>query len=316
MAEKKTTINILFLGGAKRVSLAELFIEAGKSLGADIKIFSYELTPYVPISEVATIISGKKWADPDVLDHLLSTIESCQIDIVLPFVDPSIVLAAKLKEKLKNLFIPVCDADIANIFFNKFTSDQWFKANGIPVPPFSEVPPLIAKPVTGSASKGLIFINDLNDRDKFYKRDDVDQYQVQQFIQGEEYTVDCYLDNKGKLIAAVPRKRVEVNSGESTKTITERNPRILEITKNIFESGKFRGPITIQFIQSNEDKSVYAMEINPRVGGGVLCSIKAGANFPLWMLQEYLGKELTHYDEWLEKFLMVRAYRETYFLCK
>lgn len=313
---KKHIVNILFLGGAKRVSLAETFIESGKKLELDVNIFSYELTNYLPIAEVATIILGKKWSDPEVIDHLLLTIESNQIDIVLPFVDPSIVLASKLRDKLKNLFIPVCDEDIANIFFNKLTADKWFKDHAIQVPPNSETPPLIAKPVTGSASKGLIYINDQDDFDKFKQRPDLDKYQVQKFITGQEYTVDAYLDLQGRLIAAVPRKRLEVSAGESTRSITERNAAILEITKRIFESGKFRGPTTVQFIQSDKDKSVYVMEINPRFGGGVLCSINAGANFALWMLEEYLGQELSCYDAWLENFLMVRAYRESYFVCK
>ena len=37
MNDKK--INILFLGGAKRVSIAERFIEAGKTLGFEVSIF-------------------------------------------------------------------------------------------------------------------------------------------------------------------------------------------------------------------------------------------------------------------------------------
>ena len=46
MTEKKE-INILFLGGAKRVSLARKVIAAGEKLGVRVNIFSYELSPEV-----------------------------------------------------------------------------------------------------------------------------------------------------------------------------------------------------------------------------------------------------------------------------
>ena len=55
----KENINILFLGGAKRVSLAEKFIQEGKELNKNITIFSYELDDNVPISFVGKIIIGR-----------------------------------------------------------------------------------------------------------------------------------------------------------------------------------------------------------------------------------------------------------------
>ena len=48
-------LNILFIGGGKRFSAAECFIDAGKKLGIDIRIFAYEMGFGLPIEKIATV---------------------------------------------------------------------------------------------------------------------------------------------------------------------------------------------------------------------------------------------------------------------
>ena len=62
----KNILNILFLGGAKRVSLAERFISAGNQLGFHVNLFSYEIEKCVPFASVGKIIIGKLWSDNNV----------------------------------------------------------------------------------------------------------------------------------------------------------------------------------------------------------------------------------------------------------
>ena len=50
------------------------------------------------------------------------------------------------------------------------------------------------------------------------------------------------------------------------------------------------GVITLQsFLQT--DGAIKFTEINPRFGGGAPLAIKAGANFPKWILQELAGQK-------------------------
>ena len=67
---KRRNINILFLGGAKRVSFGRKLIEAGRELDMDVRIYSYELEPEVPVALVGGVIIGRKWNAPDILEHL------------------------------------------------------------------------------------------------------------------------------------------------------------------------------------------------------------------------------------------------------
>ena len=59
------SVNILFLGGAKRVSIGRMFIDAGRRMGFEVKLFSYELESHVPVSVIAEIIIGLRWRDPE-----------------------------------------------------------------------------------------------------------------------------------------------------------------------------------------------------------------------------------------------------------
>ena len=309
-------VNILFLGGAKRVSLAEHLIKAGKKLGLDIAIFSYELDEKVPLASVGTIIKGKKWSDADLFSDLHNQIMRNDISIVLPFVDPAIEVAELLKSGNQNLFVPTCGKDICHIMFDKVLSERWFKEKGLPIPPsFSQNGqiqfPVIVKPRTGSASKGIRVIEDAEEWDKLVNKDN---YVIQQFIADrEEYTVDCYVTTSGKIISIVPRLRILTAGGEVMNSETRRDKDLIAISEKVLMSGNFKGPVTIQFLRDKKTGENYIMEINPRLGGGVITSIEAGADITEFILCDYLGEELQPCNDWKDKTLMTRYFKEVIF---
>lgn len=309
----KKEIKILFLGGAKRVSLAERFILSGENLGFEIKIYSYELDKFVPISSIAEIIIGLKWNDEKIFEHLIKTIKEKKIDILLPFVDPATIIAAELKTLVNDVFIPVSDLSTMEIFFDKNKSNKWFIEHNLnlPLPKDGEFP-LIAKPIFGSASKGLIIIRNNQEFISFKKNENINNYLIQRYIDGDEYTVDCYISQNGKIISMVPRKRIEITGGEVSKAITTRDDIIINEVKKILITGIFKGPINIQFIRDIKTGETYIMEINPRFGGGVILTIEAGANFPLFILKEFSKIDIQPENEWVENLVMARSFRETF----
>lgn len=62
MSRHKTTV--LLLGGARRVSVAELLKKSGERIGCDVEIVSYELNDRVPISILGKVEVGLKWSAP------------------------------------------------------------------------------------------------------------------------------------------------------------------------------------------------------------------------------------------------------------
>ncbi len=294
-------INILFLGGAKRVSIARMFIEAGKQAGKEVHIYSYELEGNLPVSVVGEIIIGRRWNSPEILAHLHQTVSKYGIDILLPFVDGAVGVVAAYREAYRDIWAPVGEKGIVRDMFDKVASAGLFERAGLPIPQtYSKGKPslpLIAKPRFGSASKGMKIINNPSDfRDATASKE---EYLLQEYVSNSrEYTVDCYVSAKGEIICAVPRRRLEVLGGEVSRTVTVANGELESLSRVAVQSLGLRGAITIQFIEDLDTARMLLMEINPRLGGGAVCSIHAGANIPLYIVKEYLGMELTPCADW------------------
>ncbi len=312
-------INILFLGGARRYSLAERFIIAGKTLNIQVNIYSYELTQDVPITGIAKkIIIGKRWNDENIFEDLKTIVEQYKINILLPFVDPAIEILAKLKSIINktDVCIPVSDVETCKIFFDKILAQEWFLKHQFPVPIASSTFPIIAKPRKGSAGKGIQIIHNDIELHQFKQAHNLNDFLIQQFIDAEEYTVDSYVSIHSKeILGIVPRQRIEILGGEVIKSITKKEQKIIELTKIILTKGNFCGPITIQFLKDIKSNMIYIMEINPRFGGGVINSIEAGFDIPLILLKEYLNLPVSPINHFKENLLMLRTFREV-FICK
>ncbi len=308
-------LNILFLGAGKKISLIERFISAGLEIGFNLNLFSYEKTLDVAVSKYCTIIVGKKWNDSEAVTDIKNQLVHNSIDIIVTCVDPAIMLAAKLKDTEIDVFIPSSSKEMCEITYDKSKANEWFDKIGVLIPQKTGHFPSIAKPKKGSASQGIYILNNELDEKYFLEKENSSQYIIQEFIEGDEYTVDAYVNRNREIVGIIPRIRLEVIGGESIKSITKRNEQIISITEKILSSGEFVGPITLQFIISHENNLPYLIEINPRLGGGVINSIEAGLNIPLFILKDSLNMPVDKINKWKENLLMARGYSEV-FICK
>lgn len=285
-------INILFLGGAKRVAIARMFKKAAARMGYDCRIFSYEMGADEAIACEATIIEGLRWSDPQCDAHLRQIVAEHSIKAVIPFVDGAVAVAARLADVT---FVPSCEPELAADMFDKVKAATMFEAAAIPVPatyhPGQPSLRLIAKPANGSASKGIVAIRSLQQLDEFLALGD--EYLIQERIDNRrEYSVDCYVDVfTGRILAACPRQRLQVSGGEVVKTATVDKPELVDLSAKTIESLSLRGALTLQFIEDLDDGRILLMEINPRLGGGAVCSVEAGADIPQLILSQALDME-------------------------
>lgn len=178
--------------------------------------------------------------------------------------------------------------------------------------------PLIIKPKDGMGSSDVFKINTINEL-KFFK-EYVRNGIVQEFIEGDEYTVDTLVDLKGNPVYVVPRKRIEVRSGEVVKSATVRDQQIISETLRVIEHlNKLRdnkvlalsGPLTIQFFKRNNGQ-IYLLEINPRFGGGVPLSFEAGADYGKQICKMVQGNKQIEYIKEFKEMTMLR-YEEAIF---
>lgn len=284
-------INLLFLGGAKRVSMARHFIAAAARRGLDCNIYSYELSEREPIAAVAQVIKGLRWSDPAVVDDLRSLCARLGIHAVIPFVDGAVAVAAALST---DVFAPCCSADMAEAMFDKVVADDIFARAGLPrprrwTPGIPLGAHLIAKPRHGSASKGLVMIDSQEALAAIMPR--IDDYLIQERIDRRaEYTVDCYVDRSGRPAIISPRRRLEVSGGEVTRTVTVNMPAAVVLVRRTLEATGLRGAVTVQLIEDLDNCRLMIMEINPRLGGGAVCSVAARADLPGCIIAEALGE--------------------------
>ncbi|MDE6269469.1 MAG: ATP-grasp domain-containing protein [Muribaculaceae bacterium] len=283
-------VNILFLGGAKRVAMARLFMKAAEDRGVRCRIFSYELRRDEPIACVGSVILGKRWRDPDVIDHLRGVCADHDISIVVPFVDGAVEVAARLAAECSDIFAPTSSASLSSAMFDKCVAAELFERYGLSIPPTwngDEVDaPLIAKPRNGSASKGIILVNKESELPA-----DCDNYLIQRrFDRREEISIDCYVRGDGQPLAIVPRLRLEVAGGEVVRSVTIDNAGAVKLADMALRRLGLRGAVTIQLIREPDTDKLYVMEINPRLGGGAVCAVHAGADIPGMIIDEAAGR--------------------------
>lgn len=289
------TLNILLLGGAKRVSIARMLIDAARSMGFECNIFSYELEPEVPVALVGKVIVGMRWNDEALLDHLHATVMKYEINMMIPFVDKAVVVAARYRSTFSDVWAPVGSAAVSESMFDKIEADRIFRSLNLPVPDVymrgRPVFPIIAKPRHGSASKGIEIINTPAKFREYLAEPRT--HLLQSYIEHrEEYTVDCYVAMDGEVKIVSPRRRVEVAGGEVTSTVTVDYPEMTALTRKLISGVGLRGAVTVQFLKDLTDGRLYVMEVNPRLGGGAVCTVHAGGNIPAYMIAEATGTSL------------------------
>ena len=69
----------------------------------------------------------------------------------------------------------------------------------------------------------------------------------------------------------------------------------------------------MQFIHDKTADRHLLMEINPRLGGGVVCSIRAGADIAEMILTEAAGSAAAEMPDWRDGALMARYFSEVMF---
>lgn len=296
-------MRVMFVGGGRRVSLAKRFIAAG------FDVFAYETDPNCPISEVATIVEGKKWNDWGIEQHVLDALFTNNIDIAIPLQDHATVVLARIADKTATK-IPTASESVNNMCLNKKTFEEQLSGYDF-YPIVKKDHDVIIKPMFGFNSKGIRVI----------KSDDFDGEigdgcVAQRYIPGGfEISVDAYFNKAGKMVDAIPRRRLEVQGGEVSKSITlERNAsNVNDITRLVGEKFGLVGPTCFQYVIG--DNVTFIMEANARFGGGVILSLEAGFDIVSLIRDEYMNGivcEPKAYD-WKNGFSMVRYFQEHFY---
>ena len=205
------------------------------------------------------------------LDFLRSLIKD--VDIFIPFIDEELLAihGTDSADSIRNKTL-LCPSSTASICLNKRAFQTFCEENDLNVAPQADAPPAVFKPVFGRGGKGIIMVDD---HEMFTRLLDIEGYVAQEMLQGDEYTVDCLYSTSGTLINAVARKRL-LASGVSTIGAVCQNKKVLELVERVGDTLNFSGLVNIQIMLS--DDIAYLIEINPRISGSIIFSIRAGVD--------------------------------------
>src|SRR5262249_15251976 len=104
--------------------------------------------------------------------------------------------------------------------------------------------PIFLKPRCGRASVNAYEVENL--KEYLCHTSKAQDWLVQQCLRGQEVTIDTLSTLDGRFIAACPRVRVEVKSGQSYRGVTLHAPELADYARTIVEGLPIVGPANIQ----------------------------------------------------------------------
>ncbi|HLF51193.1 ATP-grasp domain-containing protein [Flavobacterium sp.] len=308
--------NILITSAGQRVSLVRAFQQEVKKINLDAKVYTVDLNPRLaPACHVSDGYKQVKYVtEENYIEELLQICLDWKIQLLIPTIDTELlVLAANKQLFLENGIVPIVSSlDFVQKCRDKRITKQFFKENNIDSPKdidkSNPVFPLFIKPYDGSLSKDTFLIRKASELTDYHFQNP--KFMFMEYIdhnQFEEYTVDTYYNKYNELKCIVPRKRILVRSGEVNKGVTDKNEIVTYVKKHLSEIKGAVGCLTMQFFFHPATKKIVGIEINPRFGGGFPLSYLSGANYPLWLIKEYLlDEEIPFFMDWEDKMLMLR----------
>ena len=237
-------------------------------------------------------------ADPGFIPRLLEICSRERVDAILPIYSAELPVFARHKEKIEahGIRLSVPEESTLALCDDKLSVIKFFESIGVAHPKtwsYDEAIggefnyPLFLKRRTGSGSKDALRVDSRRDLEYRLKPDFV----VQEYLDGEEFTVDVMSDLDGRMIAASPRARNRIYGGLSIRGTTIQDQEIIAASKKIVEALRLPGPSNLQCKRTAAGLKFF--EINPRfASGGLPLAVAAGLNAPEILVRLLMGWEL------------------------
>lgn len=294
-------IHVLMNCIGRRIELLDAFRAAGKAMRRRVVVWGTDRSWTAPgMHCVDHAVLSPAIDDPGYVDFLVQLVRKNRISLAVPLIDSDLLKLSQARPDFatNGCTLLISSPRVVAICRDKMLAFHHLRRSGIDTPQTWTLDdviaqtrpkfPLYIKPRSGSAARGHYVCEDRESLLLLARR--VPDPIVQEFVEGVEFTLDAYAAFDGVPRCVVPRRRIEVRTGEVSKGEVVMDKEIIALGKRVVESlGECVGVITIQCIRSADGRT-RVIEINPRVGGGLPLGIRAGADAPLWIMQELSGR--------------------------
>ena len=295
-------MNILILSAGTRNKIVQYF---KKAVGDEGKVIATDCSNLAPaVYDADKFYLVPRITAPGYLDLILDICKKEKIDGVFSLIDPELSLLAKEKDKFLAVgTTPIISPyDLVETCFDKYRMYQLLSEMKIPTgkcfvdkESFFEALhkgeisyPVFVKPVKGSAS---ININKVaSDKEIEVLFDLYDNLMIQEFMNGQEYGADVYIDMiSGRCTSVFVKKKIKMRAGETDKSVSVKDDALFEMIQKFVEKCGFCGMIDIDIFKING--TYYISEVNPRFGGGYPHAYESGVDMMTQVLRNLSGKE-------------------------
>jgi carbamoyl-phosphate synthase large subunit len=317
--------NILLSSAGHRVERVEIFRATLAELGLRGRIVAADISRLSAAMQAADVGEvTARCTSPEFAASLLDVCRRHQVNLVVPGIDTELPILAAARETFtaEGIAILISSPETVAIGADKRRTHQWLVEQGFPTVRQTTVAealdhgdvwpfPLFIKPAGGSASEGAATVSSADDLRYLTREGD---FVVQTVARGVEYTVDVLVNRAGKCVCAIPRRRIQVRSGEVFKGVTHRRAELIDLAGRIAEAlpGAY-GPLNVQMFFDEASGIIQVIEINPRFAGGFPLAWQAGGKFPRWIVEEMLGMPSTaSADKWQDALVMLRHFHAVF----
>ena len=225
--------------------------------------------------------------DPEFATQMLALCHSLEIDVLVPTVDVEMVPLALWREAFEavgvrllmsstqSLELCLDKAALIAVCRDKVPCPETeLLEGGARLESLSL--PLIAKPRQGSGSRGVRVVQTEADLGELPADG---SYLLQEYLPGEEYSVDVLATMSGEVLAAVPRSRMKVDSGIAVTARTLQDPELELLSARAV---RCVGLSLVSNVQWKRDAkgTPRLLEINPRFPGTMPLTVASGIDMP------------------------------------
>ncbi|HXP18909.1 MAG TPA: ATP-grasp domain-containing protein [Streptosporangiaceae bacterium] len=156
--------------------------------------------------------------------------------------------------------------------------------------------PVVVKPRRGSGSRDISVVPSGSALAELPRSAD---FLVQEYLSGEEYSIDVFADRVGHVVAAVPRLRAKVDSGISVAGRTVHDAGLERFGAAVAE---VTGLEFIANIQARRDQAgrPALLEVNPRAPGSLALTIASGVDMPRFAMTVLRGGQVPEHADFRE----------------
>jgi len=296
-ATSRHPLRVLVTGAGGPAAIATM-----KALRGDdtVELFAADMDPWgaglylVPPEARVLIPAG---AAPGFAESLLDRCLALGADVVWPTVDAELRPLARAREAFAaaGIALLLAPGRALDVILDKLLlAERCLNVVRVPrtallgpaIDPASWTYPVVVKPRTGSGSRGVVTVGSAAELASLPRSAELI---VQEFLPGEEYSIDVLADSGGQVIASVPRIRAKVDSGVSVGGRTVRDCELEQFGRDVAVA---TGLTYVANVQCRRDRAGYPalLEVNPRVPGTLGLTIASGVDMPRLALDSLLGR--------------------------